>query len=192
MYLIDPKGDFNLPNVLSVNEMQTVLKNIHNLKQLSMIALLYACGLRIGELICLQIKDVDSQRMQLYIRAGKGKRDRNVPLDAKMLLLLRNYYKAFRPEIYLFNGQHCPQYSPTSVRKILKLACKKASIQKKVTPHTLRHSYATHLLEDGIDLRYIQVLLGHQSVKTTEIYTHVKSININEIVSPFSKLSLTW
>jgi len=192
-YDIDrPRKEFLLPVVLSKEEVGKLFNNITNLKHRAMASLLYSAGLRVGELINLKIKDIDSARMQIKIEKGKGSKDRYVPLDNKVLKLLRKYYRTYLPETYLFNGVSSNKYSPTSVRCVLKNAVKRSNIVKKVTPHTLRHSYATHLLESGTDLRYIQCLLGHNSVKTTEIYTHVRSIKLNEIKSPFNDLSLDW
>jgi integrase/recombinase XerD len=127
----------------------------------------------------------------LKVRAGKGNRDRLVPLPESMILLLRTYYKVYRPGVWLFEGiVSGTPYSETSLREAFKLAMKNAGIKKKLTLHSLRHSYATHLLENGVDLRYIQVLLGHKSSKTTEIYTHVTARSLESIQSPFEKLKI--
>ncbi len=192
-YWLDrPKKEIKLPVVLSKTEVSDFFNQVQNLKHRSIIALLYSCGLRVSELINLKISDIDSKRMQVAIRSAKGNKDRYVPLDVKVLALLRVYYQHYKPVHFLFNGQESTKYSSTSIRAIIRDASIKAGIRKNVTPHTLRHSYATHLLESGTDLRYIQVLLGHNSVKTTEVYTHVRSIKLNEIQSPFSNLSVTW
>lgn len=154
-----------------------------------MLSLIYSCGLRCGELLALQPHHIDSKRNIVFIKQSKGKKDRIVPLSPKVLLLLRDYYKAYRPKTYLFEGQRvgCP-YDARSLQLTLKQALQKAGINKPVTLHWLRHSYATHLLESGTDLRYIQELLGHNSSRTTEIYTHVSTKSIQLIKSPFDDL----
>tara|TARA_Y100000385_G_scaffold209985_1_gene217819 strand:+ start:3141 stop:3965 length:825 start_codon:yes stop_codon:yes gene_type:complete len=191
VYFIErPLKKRKLPTILSENEIQQILSQISNLKHKAILSLIYSCGLRIGETINLKIKDIDSERMLICIRNGKGEKDRIVPLAKNVLHLLRSYYKAYRPVIYLFNGMENDTYSACSIRNVLKNAVYKTSIKKNVTPHTLRHSYATHLLEKGIDLRYIQVILGHSSVKTTEIYTHVSTKNLQTIKSPIEAMQL--
>lgn len=139
-----------------------------------MLSLIYACGLRRGELLNLKPENIDSKRHLLIILNAKGKKDRVVPISDKVITMLREYYMTFKPKVWLFEGQNKgEQYSEKSIQSVLKLALEKAKISKPVTLHWLRHSYATHLLESGTDLRYIQELLGHKSSKTTEIYTHV-------------------
>ena len=193
IYSIDrPRKEKRLPIVLSQTEVSQILNQVHNLKHRAILSLLYSCGLRVNELICLKINDIDSSNMQVRIQRGKGFKDRYVPLDYHVLLLLRKYYVKYQPIDFLFNGQDSDKYSPTSIRKIIKRAVDQCKIRKKITPHTFRHSYATHLLESGTDLRYIQSLLGHSSIKTTEIYTHVRNIELQKIKSPFCNLSLTW
>ena len=154
------------------------------------LTLLYSSGLRISEVINLKFEDLDSESMLIHIRDGKGAKDRMVPLAPNVLQLLRIYYKNYNPLIFLFNGAENKQYSATSIRRVLQRAVQKAFIKKTVTRHTLRHSYATHLLERGTDLRYIQVLLGHSSVKTTEIYTHVSTQNLQLVKSPIEEMLL--
>jgi hypothetical protein len=132
--------------------------------------------------------DIDSERMLIHIRQGKGCKDRIINLSAKILDMLREYYRSYRPTIYLFEGNRGGQYSSESVGKIVKKAARLANINKHVTAHTLRHSYATHLLESGVDLRYIQVLLGHKSSRTTEIYTHVSTHILSSIKSPIDHI----
>ncbi len=192
--VVRPRKEKRLPTVLSQAEVVRIFNAVENRKHLALLQTLYACGLRIGELINLQIKDIDSERKCISVLRGKGFKDRAVPLPEELLQLLREYYKQYRPVIYLFEGQQ-PKgalkpvpYSPTSVRRVLYRAVKKAGIRKKVTPHTLRHSYATHLYEYGVNLRSIQVLLGHSSSKTTEIYTHVSNHHITNTPSPLSFL----
>ncbi|WP_424964068.1 site-specific tyrosine recombinase/integron integrase [Ekhidna sp.] len=179
-----PKKVKKLPDVLSVEEVARILKATHHLKHKAILTTIYSAGLRIGELLDLKTTDIDSSNMRIWIRAGKGCKDRLTTLSPHLLKLLRVYFRKYRPYEYLFEGQHGGPYSPTSVRKILAKACKRAGIKKKVRPHTLRHSFATHLLEQGTNLRYIQTLLGHTSAKTTEIYTHVSTKNLEEIKSP--------
>lgn len=151
---------------------------------------IYSAGLRISEAIHLKIKDIDSQRMQIRVEQSKGKKDRYTLLAAKTLEILRMYVKEYKPKDYLFEGQNGEQYSDRSIQAILKMALAKTNIKKHVTVHTLRHSFATHLLENGTDLRYIQNLLGHGNSKTTEIYTHVTTKGFNQIKSPLDKLNI--
>ncbi len=149
---------------------------------------LYSAGLRLGEVIELKVKDIDSKRMVIRITTAKGKKDRYVMLSNKLLSLLRDYYKEYRPKDYLFEGQKGDKYSARSIQAILKQALKKAKVTKKASVHTLRHSFATHLLESGTDIRIIQQLLGHNSIKTTQIYTQVSISKITEIKSPLDLL----
>jgi len=179
-----PKSIKALPTVLDKSEVSKILKSIQNLKHRCIISLLYSAGLRRNELIQLKIKDLDSKRMMIHIRASKGKKDRYSVLSQKLLKDLRKYYIKYQPKVFLFEGPKGKQYSGSSIKNILDRAVKAASINKHVTPHTLRHSFATHLLEDGVDLRYIQSLLGHSSSKTTEIYTHVAKHSLMGIKSP--------
>jgi integrase/recombinase XerD len=154
-----------------------------------MLSLIYACGLRRSELLNLTLKDVQSDRNLLFIRQSKGKKDRLLPLSMKLLDLLRTYYKIFKPKQWLFEGEReGNKYSEKSLENVMKQSLQKAGIQKKASLHWLRHSYATHLLENGTDLRYIQELLGHSSSRTTEIYTHVSTKNIQQIRTPFDDL----
>ena len=154
-----------------------------------MLSLIYSCGLRRSELLNLKLTDIDSNRGLIVIRQAKGKKDRVVPLSVKILELLRNYYTAYKPKEWLFEGQDKKsRYDERSLQKVLKASVQKCSINKPVSLHWLRHSYATHLLENGTDLRYIQEILGHSSSRTTEIYTHVSNQNIQKIQSPFDNL----
>ncbi len=180
-----PIQEKSLPVVLSEEEVKSILAATTNLKHRTILSVIYSAGLRISEAIDLKIDCIDSKRMQIRIVDGKGGKDRHTLLAKKLLPLLREYYRAYTPKLYLFEGQDEPKYTATSVRAILRVACKKAGITKKVTPHTLRHSFATHLLENGTDLRYIQMLLGHSSSKTTEIYTHLTTKGFDQIKSPF-------
>ena len=184
-----PKREKVLPNVLSKEEIKAILEAPKNLKHKAMLSLIYSCGLRRSELLHLKPNDIDSKRNIVIIKQSKGKKDRIAPLSPKILALLRLYYKVYKPLQFLFEGQEPGTiYSEQSLQKVLKQALQKARIQKPVTLHWLRHSYATHLLESGTDLRYIQELLGHSSSKTTEIYTHVSTKSLQQIKSPFDDL----
>ena len=184
-----PRRDHKLPNVLSKKEVKAILEAPINLKHRMMLSLIYACGLRRSELLNLTLKDIHSERNLLLIRQSKGKKDRIVPIGNKLIESLREYYKLYKPTTWLFEGQKVGiKYSEESLAKVLKQSVSKTKISKPVTLHWLRHSYATHLLESGTDLRYIQELLGHSSSRTTEIYTHVSTKNIQNIISPFDSL----
>ena len=183
-----PEKPDRLPTVLSKQEVKRILEATGNLKHRCMLQLLYAGGLRIGEVINLRLSDVKSDRNLLLIRGGKGKKDRTTVLSQKLLENLRAYYKEYRPKEWLFEGQFGGQYTVDSIRNVFRACMVKAAIKTKATPHTLRHSFATHLLEQGTDLRYIQTLLGHRSSKTTEIYTHVTSYALDKIMSPLDNL----
>jgi len=184
-----PRREKRLPNVLSKKEIKAILEAPTNLKHRAMISLIYACGLRRSELLNLTLKDIHSDRNLLFIRQSKGKKDRVVPISMKLIAMLRDYYKAFKPKTWLFEGQLAGEkYSERSIQLVLNQSVSKAKINKQVSLHWLRHSYATHLLESGTDLRYIQELLGHSSSKTTEIYTHVSTRNLQQIRSPFDDL----
>ena len=184
LHLVLPKKDKLLPTVLSKSEVIDIIRCTQNLKHRAIIALLYSCGLRIGELIQLKQHHIDIDRRQLIVKQGKGRKDRYVVLAESFLPLLLNYISTYQPKVYVFQGQKGGAYSTESIRKFLKKSCKNAQINKKVTPHTLRHSYATHLLESGIDIRYIQELLGHAKPETTMIYTHVSKKDMLQIKSP--------
>ena len=184
-----PKREKVLPNVLSKEEVKAILNAHANTKHKMMLSLIYSCGLRCGELLALKPFHIDSKRNIIMVKNSKGKKDRIVPLSPKILEMLREYYLAFKPKNYLFEGQTVGNpYDNRSLQQVLKQALTKAGITKPVTLHWLRHSYATHLLESGTDLRYIQELLGHNSSKTTEIYTHVSTKSIQQIKSPFDDL----
>ena len=155
-----------------------------------MLSLIYGCGLRAGELINLKLEDIDSKRMLVSICKAKGNKDRVVMLSVKLLAQLQLYYAAYKPINYLFEGQYGDQYSVSSLRQVLGNACRKAGLKQKPTLHWLRHSFATHLLEAGTDIRYIQQLLGHSSTKTTEIYTYVSTKQISLIKSPLDNLNI--
>ncbi len=184
-----PKQSKILPNVLSKEEIKLILNAHSNIKHKTMLSLIYSCGLRCGELLALKPLHIDSKRNIVLLKNSKGKKDRIVPLSSKILELLREYYKIHKPINYLFEGQvQGTPYDARSLQIVIKQAIKKVGITKPVTLHWLRHSYATHLLESGTDLRYIQELLGHTSSKTTEIYTHVSTKSLQQIKSPFDDL----
>lgn len=184
-----PKRAHVLPNVLSKEEIKQLLSAHVNIKHKAMLSLIYSCGLRRSELLNLKLTDIDSKRGLVIIKQAKGRKDRVAPLSEKMLALLREYFLACKPKEWLFEGQSgIGKYDERSLASVLKQALEKCGIQKPVTLHWLRHSYATHLLENGTDLRYIQEILGHSSSRTTEIYTHVSNKSIQKIVSPFDSL----
>lgn len=185
--VVRPKVGKSLPKVWSKEEIQRILNSIDNIKHKTIIALIYGSGLRIGEALKLRIEDVDSKRMRLRILGAKGKKDRYTIIGQYSLDLLRVYYKQYKPTKLLFEGQFGGQYSTTSVSRILFKAIKKSGVLKRGGLHSLRHSFATHLLESGTDLRYIQELLGHNSSTTTEIYTYVSNKHIEQIKSPIDE-----
>lgn len=179
-----------LPSVLAEEDVISIIENTDNLKHRTLLSLIYSAGLRLSEAVNLQISDIDSNRSLITIRSAKGMKDRVTILSDSILELMREYYRQYRPKRYLFEGADGSKYSPRSVQKVFALACRRAKISKPATVHTLRHSFATHLLEHGTDLRYIQELLGHNSSKTTEIYTHVSKQSLGKIISPFDRLKI--
>ncbi|HRG01257.1 MAG TPA: site-specific integrase [Bacteroidia bacterium] len=184
-----PKRSKLLPNVLSKEEVKLILQALTNIKHKAMLSLIYSCGLRRSELLNLKITDINSKRGLIVIRQSKGRKDRIAPLSEKTIQLLRDYFNAYKPKEWLFEGQNgIGQYDERSLASVLINALEKSKIDKPVTLHWLRHSYATHLLENGTDLRYIQEILGHSSSKTTEIYTHVSNKSIQKVISPFDSL----
>ena len=183
-YLERPRKSKLLPVVLSKKEVKSIIENTNNLKHRCMLMLIYSAGLRRSELLNMKVDDIDFDRSLVAIRCAKGKKDRISLLSKKLVPVLELYIVTYHPKVFLFEGSKGVQYSGSSIRQLFKRACKKAGITKHATPHTLRHSFATHLLEQGTDLRYIQELLGHQSSKTTEIYTHVSRQIITSINSP--------
>ncbi len=179
-----PRKEYKLPTVISKEEILAIIDCTNNIKHRCIVELLYGSGLRRSELLNLKITDVDSKRMLIRVQSGKGKKDRHTLLSKSALEDLRVYYKEWRPQKYLFEGRKASRYGAESVLSIVKKAAVRARIGQTVTPHVLRHSFATHLLESGVDLRQIQVLLGHGSSKTTEIYTHVATNTFREIKNP--------
>ena len=190
-HLERPRKGSPLPKVLSKDDVAKILASSENVKHKAILSLIYACGLRRSELLNLQITDIDSNRHVVNIRHAKGDKDRIVPLSDKILTLLREYYKQYKPKKWLFEGQIAgTQYTETSLHKVFQKTKTKAGVKMPCTLHSLRHCYATHLLEAGTDIRYIQVLLGHRHSKTTEIYTHVTTKSIQNIKSPFDDLEI--
>lgn len=179
-----PSRSKYLPVVLSKEEVIDLLRATRNLKHRTAIALLYSSGLRIGELVSLELRNIDIDRRQVFVKNGKGRKDRMVVLAESFLPLLQNYLVTYRPKRYFIEGHHGGMYAPGSIRSFLRQSCKYAGIVKRVTPHTLRHSFATHLIEDGVGLRHVQDLLGHAKPETTMIYTHVATMELLKIRSP--------
>ena len=185
-----PLKEKKLPEVLSEEEVAAILRSSENIKHKTMLYLIYSAGLRRSELINLTPQDIDSKRNVIVVRGGKGKKDRQTLLSKTVLVMLREYFKAYRPQKWLFEGERGKLYSESSLQKVFMAALAKSGVKKKATLHTLRHSFATHLLEHGTDLRYIQALLGHNSSRTTEIYTHVTRKGFDKIKSPLDNLEL--
>ena len=186
-----PKKQLILPKVLNESEIGKLFRSIENIKHKAIVFTAYSSGLRVSEVVHLKIKDVDSQRMTLFIDKAKGKKDRIVNLSPVLLDILRAYLKKCspRPQKYLFEGGKAGEpYSIRSAQQVFSAARKKAGINKEVSFHTLRHSFATHLLEKGVDIRYIKDILGHFDIKTTERYTHVSKRMLVNIVSPLDDL----
>jgi integrase/recombinase XerD len=183
-----PRREHKLPDVLSRSEIKKMLDTTGNIKHKIIIQLLYSAGLRRSELIDLRIKEIDSSRMLIKVIGAKGKKDRYTQLSRSLLSDLREYYKEHRPKKYIIEGAGGSKYSATSVANIVREAARKAGIKKRVTPHMLRHSFATHHLESGTDLRYIQEWLGHSSPKTTQIYTHVSETDFRKFKNPLDDL----
>ncbi|WP_289055537.1 tyrosine-type recombinase/integrase [Carboxylicivirga marina] len=186
--VIRPKVGKVLPKVWSQEEIERILNSMENIKHKTILSVIYGSGLRIGEVLKLRIEDIDSKRMRMRILGAKGKKDRYTIIGQYTLELLRQYYKEYKPDKLLFEGQFGGQYSTTSISRILFNAIKKSGVPKRGGVHSLRHSFATHLLESGTDLRYIQELLGHNSSTTTEIYTYVSNKHIEKIKSPIDRL----
>lgn len=191
IYTIDrPRKERILPEVLSQEEIIMIINATENLKHKAILMTIYSAGLRISELINLRIKDIDSNRMQIRVVQAKGKKDRYTLLSTKTLEVLRKYFLEYKPTEWIFEGTKGEQYARRSIQEILKKSVDKVGIMKRITVHTLRHSFATHLLESGTDIRYIQSLLGHSSGKTTEIYTHITTKGFDQIKSPLDNLKI--
>lgn len=181
-----------LPDVLSRAEIKRFFKRVENLKHLAILMTAYSAGLRVSEIASLRISDIDSEQMILKVRAGKGRKGRIVPLSTILLQVLRRYYAVHRPKDFLFPGRDPDRPIATlTIQATCRNIARESGIKKKVTPHTLRHSFATHHLENGTDLRTLQMILGHASLRTTSLYLHVSTERIREAGSPLDKLSKT-
>lgn len=184
------RKEHTLPTVLSEEEVVRLFRAVDNIKHKSMLMLAYSSGLRLGEIIRLKLKDIDRERMQIRIEQSKGKKDRYTKLSGRFLPVFDEYLKQYNPVDFVFEGANGGEYSESSLQTVIRVAVKKAGIQKRATMHTLRHSFATHCLENGVDLRYIQSMLGHENSKTTEIYTHKTTHGFDQIKSPLDNLEL--
>jgi site-specific recombinase XerD len=188
-YFIDrPKKERALPTVLNDQEVISLFKHVENIKHKCILMLAYSAGLRLGEIVRLKLVDFDRERMQIRVVQSKGKKDRYAKLSTRFLAVLDEYTAKYRPKEYVFEGAKGEDYSPSSIQNIIKAVSQKAGIQKRTTMHTLRHTFATHSLENGVDLRYIQSMMGHENSKTTEIYTHITTKGFDQIKSPLDNL----
>ncbi len=189
VYWLDrPRKEKKLPNVINKSEIKSMLAYTPNIKHKVIISLLYSAGLRRSELLNMRLTDIDWERKQIFIRGGKGKKDRISMLSDMLAGMLKEYLKTYKPKYWLIEGARGSKYGESSVLAVVKNAAKRAGIKKTVTPHTLRHSFATHLLENGTDIRYVQELLGHNSLKTTQRYTHLSDMSLRKIKSPLDEL----
>jgi site-specific recombinase XerD len=184
-----PRKDKKLPVVLSKEEVVKILSSVDNVKHRAILMLVYSSGLRVGEVVKVKPEDIDSKRMLVFIKGAKGRKDRYSLLSEAALKTLREYWREYKPVKWLFPGPNSERYiTIRTAQRVFEMACNRAGIRKDVTIHSLRHSFATHLLENGIDLRYIQELLGHKSSKTTEIYTHVSTRDFARIENPLDQI----
>ena len=183
-----PKKSRDLPNVLSQEEVLAIINQPQNIKHKAILYTIYSAGLRIGEVLRLRVTDIRSQEGFIFVKDSKGKKDRHTVLSPILLNLLRAYFREHKPSYWLFEGQDGGQYSTTSIQEIFRRAVKATSSNPWSTPHTLRHSFATHLMQRGVNIRYIQMALGHSSIKTTEVYTHILGINSKTLKSPLDVL----
>ena len=188
--LFQPKKPQKLPKVLTEEEVSALLRSVDNLKHRCILMLIYSGGLRLGELIALRLPDLQPEKERLFVRSGKGNKDRCTLLSEKAWEHLKHYIELYKPVEWLFEGSNGGQYSERSVQEIFTQAKQRSMINLEATVHTLRHSFATHLLEKGVDLRYIQELLGHASSKTTEIYTHITKKGWGKLKSPLDSLNI--
>ncbi len=188
--IIRPKKRQSLPNVLTMSEVVEILEAVPNLKHRTILIAIYSGGLRLGEVLRLRVEDILRKQQKVFVKGSKNKKDRYTLLSKQFLVVLEQYYRAYRPDYWLFEGADKGPYSASSVQQIFRRATKKANVGSHATLHTLRHSFATHLLEQGVDIRYIQELLGHASIETTVIYTHVAQKHLKNIVSPIDRISL--
>ncbi len=186
-----PKKRIILPNVLAIRQVEKLFSKLENLKHKTMLYLAYSAGLRVSEVVNLKVHDIHAERLVINIKAAKGKKDRTVVLSQGILSLITKYHTAYKPQIWLFEGQYNNEkYSTRSLQQIFHRAKLAAEIKQEVTFHSLRHSYATHLHERGTDIKLIQELLGHNDIKTTMRYTHVSNLSLLQITSPFDNLKL--
>ena len=184
-----PHKDKKLPVILSKEEVAKILSSMDNLKHKTLLMLVYSAGLRVGEVVKLKPEDIDSKRMLVFLKGSKGRKDRYTLLSESTLKTLREYWKQYKPLKWLFPGPDKERHTTIrTAQRVFEMACERAGVKKEVTIHSLRHSFATHLLENGIDLRYIQELLGHKSSKTTEIYTHVSTKDLARIKNPLDQI----
>ena len=187
-YIPYARKEQKLPIILSQDEVKRLFNACDNLKHKAILYLLYSTGMRVSEIINLKPEHIDSSRMIINIIGGKGNKDRQVMLDERVLLLLRDYYKKYNPKTYLFNGQFSDQYTASSIRQFIKMYAAKAEIKKRVWTHLIRHCTFTHMAEQGTDINLIQRLAGHNNVKTTSIYTHISHNLISKIPSPIQSI----
>lgn len=183
-----PKKQSTLPKALNQKEITRLFNQVTNIKHLLMLKMCYGMGLRISEVVSLKINTIDTYSKQVFIAKAKGKKDRVVRLPNSVVPLLKEYYKNYKPKEYLFEGMYGGQYSTRSLQAVFRKAIKKANINKKVGIHSLRHSFAKHLLENGTDISHIQYLLGHNSINTTLIYTKISNKDTLKIISPLDRL----
>ncbi|MEQ8360035.1 MAG: tyrosine-type recombinase/integrase [Cytophagales bacterium] len=187
-YFERPQKEQRLPKTMRPQEIKSLFAQVNNLKHRTMLYTIYSGGLRISEVCNLKINDIDSEKLFILVRAGKGQKDRTTLLSKNCLNLMRKYWKVYKPEHFLFPGQEGGAYSTSSLRQVFNRAKLKARLDNDYTVHTLRHSFATHLVEQHVNLRYIQTLLGHKSSKTTEIYTHVAQMDLRKLESPLDRI----
>jgi len=179
-----------IPVVLSELEVTRILNSVINLKHKVILMTIYSSGIRLNELLSLQVQDIDFDRNLIVVKMGKGNKDRQSVLSQSLKCILLQYLKKYQPSKYVFEGQKGGRYSASSVQSIMKKAVKNSGIKKHATVHTLRHSFATHLLENGTDIRFIQELLGHKRLETTQIYTHIAKVSFDRIKSPLDRLDI--
>lgn len=184
------KKKIRLPKTMRPDEIKRLFAEVRNLKHKTMLFTVYSGGLRISEVCKLRITDIDSNNMFIRVRAAKGQKDRTTLLSKTCLEQLREYWRVYKPVDYLFPGQSGAAYTPGSLRQVFNRAKMEARLDKDYTVHTLRHSFATQLVEEHVNLRFIQTLLGHNSSKTTEIYTHIAQMDLRKIESPLDRLDL--
>ncbi|QQR93761.1 site-specific integrase [bacterium] len=191
-YIYPDRRVYKLPFVLSEEDIKKIIQSIKNIKHRAIVSLIYSAGLRVSELVKMEIADIDSKRMTILIRGGKGNRDREVMLSSNILLLLRKYYVKYQPKKYIFEGRSGEMYNVRSVQEVFKNALLSSEVNKPASVHTLRHCFATHLIENGIDIRVVQELLGHKNIKTTQIYTHITDAHKRKIQSPIDRLEINF